>query len=202
MKLYSNSLSPNARRPRICAAELGIKLDVVELDFAKGDMQKPEYKAVNPMGKIPTLVDDDGYVLWESPAMLVYLANKYPDKGLMAADARGRAEIARWMFWNASHLESGVATVGFEKFVKPQFMGQPADEARVAAGTADWERFAPVLDAHLAGKDWICGKQLTIADICLGVTIDFAGMVGLDVAKHRNLASWIGRLRERASWKA
>jgi glutathione S-transferase len=134
--------------------------------------------------------------------MLVYLANKYPDKGLLPADARGKADVARWMFWNASHLEASVFTVAFEKVVKPMMMGQQPDEARVAAGTAEWERFAPILDAHLAGKDWLCGKQFTIADICLGATADFAGMAGLDLGKLRNITTWLGRLRERASWKA
>ncbi len=201
MKLYSNSFSPNARRPRICAAELGIKLDIVELDFQKGDWKAPAYLAKNPMGKVPTLEDDDGFLLWESPAMLVYLANKHPDKGLAPTDARGKADVARWMFWNASHLESGVMTFAFEKMVKPQFLGQPTDEARAALGLADWDRFAPVLDAQLAGKDWLCGK-FSIADIAVGVTVDFAAMVGLDVAKHRNISAWMGRLRERASWKA
>ncbi len=202
MKLYSNSFSPNARRPRVCAAELGIKLDVVEMDFGKGDPRKPEYLAINPMGKVPTLVDDDGYVLWESPAMLVYLANKHPDKGLGGTDARSRAEIARWMFWNASHLENGVFTVAFEKIVKPMMMGQQPDDARVAAGTADWTRFAPILDAHLMGKDWLLGKAFTIADICVATTVDFATMAGLDLATHKHLAAWLGRIRERASWKA
>src|SRR5204863_82664 len=74
MKLYNNSFSPNAKRIRAMANEIGVKLDIVDVDFAKGDNQKPEYLAKNPMGKIPTFEDDDGYVLWESPAALVYLA--------------------------------------------------------------------------------------------------------------------------------
>jgi glutathione S-transferase len=201
MRFYNNNFSPNAKRARVCAAEVGVKLDVVDMDFGKGDNRKAEYLAKNPMGKVPTLEDGD-YVLWESPAQLVYIAAKHPEKGLWPTDALGLAEATRWMFWNASHLEAAVFSVGFEKLVKPMMLKQPTDEAKLAAGTAEWSRFAPVLDAHLAKHDWLVGKAFTVADIALGTTVEFGVMCGLDLAPYKHLASWMGRLRERPSWKA
>ena len=79
MKLYQFSISPNAKRTRVIANELGIKLDIEELDFRKGQHKTPDYMKLNPNGKVPTLVDDDGTTVWESPATLVYLAAKQPD---------------------------------------------------------------------------------------------------------------------------
>src|SRR5262245_21356656 len=89
IKLYNSKVSPYARKVRLIAAELSLPIEKVELDFLKGDPRKPEYLAMNPNGKVPT-IDDDGFVLWESIAILKYLAEK---KGkLLPSDARGRAE--------------------------------------------------------------------------------------------------------------
>jgi glutathione S-transferase len=198
MKLYTNSFSPNCKRPRVLASELGITLSQQELDFAKGDFKKPEYLAKNPMGKVPTL-EDDGYVLWESPAMLVYLASKN-NSPLFPTDAKGRAEVFRWMFWNASHLETAIFQVAFEKLVKPM-MNQPADEAKIASGRTEWERFAPVLNAHLEGKQFIAGSNYTIADICLATTVEFSLAAGFDYERYPHLKAWFGRVTSRDAWK-
>src|SRR6202163_5125840 len=88
IKLYDSKISPYARKVRLAAAELEIPLEKIPLDFQKGEPQKPEYRAMNPNGKVPT-IDDDGFVLWESIAILKYLAGKKP--GLLPADARGVA---------------------------------------------------------------------------------------------------------------
>ena len=87
IKLYDSKVSPYARKVRLLAAELEIPIEKISLDFQKGDPQKPEYLALNPNGKVPT-IDDDGVVVWESIAILKYLAGKKP--GLLPADARGR----------------------------------------------------------------------------------------------------------------
>src|SRR5262245_66646483 len=100
MKLYNSNYSPNAKRVRVVCAELGIPVDVQEVDFAKGENRTPNYLAKNPMGKIPTF-EDENYVLWESPAILYYLAEKH--KKLLPTDLKARTEAFRWMFWSASH---------------------------------------------------------------------------------------------------
>src|SRR5262245_9159436 len=105
MKIYSNPMSPNSKRVLVCANELGLSPEVVAVDLRKGEGQAADYLARNPMGKVPTLEDDDGYVLWESPAILIYLTSRYPSRGLLPTDSRAHAEVMRWMFWNASHLE-------------------------------------------------------------------------------------------------
>jgi glutathione S-transferase len=201
MKLYNNDFSPNAKRVRVGAREAGISLETVQLDFAKGEHKAPGYLAKNPNGKVPTLEDSDGTVVWESPAILVYLAEKHPEKNLLPKDAMARTDALRWMFWNASHLEAAVFGVGFERIVKPMLLKQPTDEARVAVYLADFARFAPVLNAHLEGREWIVGQQFSIADIALGTTVEFGAMAKLDLAPYRHLGAWLGRLSARESWK-
>jgi glutathione S-transferase len=86
MKLYMNRMS-NVRRVRLTAAVLGIELEEIPLDFAKGEHKTPEYLAVNPNGSVPTLVDGD-FVLSESRAIMQYLASKQPDSGLLRSDPK------------------------------------------------------------------------------------------------------------------
>jgi glutathione S-transferase len=200
MKLYNNKLSTNCKRVRVVANELGINLNLIELDFMKGENKTPQYLAKNPMGKIPTFEDDDGYTLWESTAIITYLASKNPQKNLIPTDAKGRAEIARWTHWNANHFEAAVHGVMYEKMIKPMFGGE-ADATRVEEHSKDYERFAPILNAALEGKTWLVGDHISIADISLGVIVEAAQAVGLDVTKFSHIKSWYGRLSERDSWK-
>ncbi len=202
MKLYGNNVSPSVKRVRVLANELNINIEKVDLDFTKGDLKTPEYLAINPMGKIPTLTDDNGLVLWESPAILSYLAAKH-NSPLLPKDAVDNANTLRWMFWNASHFENAVFAVAFEQFVKPTFLNAQPDQARVAAAQADWNRFAPVLNAQLEGKTWVLGNNFSIADICLGTTTEFSVIpqVGFNYAQFTHINAWLGRLQTRDTWK-
>jgi glutathione S-transferase len=201
MKLYQDNgnFSPNAKRVRVACYEVGAPLEIIPMDYMKGDWSKPEYVAKNPMGKVPT-VEDDGYVIWESPAILFHIASKYGDRGLIPNDTRGKTEMMRWLFWNASHLEPSVFAIAFEKLLKPT-MNQPTDNARVESSTKDWERYAPILNAQLEGKPWILGDNLSIVDIAIGTTVEFATMSGLELKKHLHLAAWYGRITSRDAWK-
>src|SRR5262249_42742787 len=153
-------------------------VEIVPMDFTKGEWSRPEYLAKNPMGKVPTL-EDDGYVLWESPAILFHVASKYPERRLAPTDTLGITEMLPWFCWNAGHLDASVFAVALEKMFKPM-RNQPIDNARVESSTKEWERFAPVLNAHLEGKEWILGN-FSIVDIAFGPTIELAGACGLGV---------------------
>jgi len=104
MKLYGFAGSPRTWKVRALAAHLGIPLEYENLDFAKGDNRTPKYLALNPAGRTPTLVDGD-FVLWESDAIMQYLASKKPNT-LWPDDARTRADIMRWQNWQSAHWGS------------------------------------------------------------------------------------------------
>ena len=197
MQLYQFPLSPNCKRVRVMAAELGIELEVKNLDFRTGDAKAPAYLALNPMGKVPTLVDGD-FVLWESPAILTYLARKHGK--LLPDDARGLAETVRWTTWHARHLDPAVGTVVFERLLKVMQGGQP-DPRRVDDAAHEIARYAPVLDHQLAGREWIIGA-FTIADISIGTSIEVGAMAKVDWSAYPNVTAWFERLRARPSWKA
>jgi glutathione S-transferase len=200
MKLYFNAFSPNARRARIAATEFGVNVTITDVDFAKGENRGPGYLAKNPMGKVPVLEEDDGWMLWESPAILCYWANKHPEKNLLPKQPREYADVMRWMFWYAAHLDSALYGLAVEKVIKPM-QKLPTNDARVAAYTEEWNRFAPILNAHLEGKTYVAADTFTIADLHLAPGIDVAPMVGLDLKPYTHLGAWLSRVQARPSWK-
>lgn len=197
MDLYQSNLSPNAKRVRVIAAELGIQLNFKNLDLMKGEGRTPEYLAKNPMGKVPTLVDGD-LVLWESPAILVYLAQKHGK--LIGKDPRTLADQVKWLTWNASHFEQPALGVAFERMFKPM-MGAEPNQAKIDSCLKDLERYAPVLDKHLAGRTWI-SDEFSLVDIAIGTSVEM-GLAGqVDFSAREHLTRWFGRVRERPSWQA
>lgn len=201
LKLYTNPISPNAKRINILAAELGLELEAQTVDFAAGDNRAPDFLAKNPNGKVP-VVEIDGRALWESPAILYEIASRYPQSGLVPEDLAERSEMLRWMFWNASHFQPAILAVAFERWIKPELLGQEGDAARAEEHTRHFERFAKVLDGRLEGRRWLLGEQFTIADIAVGTGVGAAGPAQLSLEPYADLTAWFGRLAERPSWNA
>lgn len=199
-KLYFNGLSPNSKRVRVIGNELGVNFESISLDFATGANKKPEFLAKNPNGKVPVVEFDDGYTLWESPAILFYFANKYPNAKLWPTDLRAQTDVFRWTAWNASHFEPAINAVATEKLIKPMF-NQPADDSRIKWGQDQWERFTPVFNTWLEGKNYVCGENYTFADICIGTNIEVSLACGFDYAKYPYVKTWWNRVSERDAWK-
>lgn len=198
MKLYDFAFSPNCRKVRAVAYELGIPFETSHVDLPKGAARTPGYLAVNPNGRVPALVDD-GFVLWESIAIMRYLSAQ---KGgaLVPKDLRGQAEVDRWLAWQLAHLGPAMSKVAFERIVK-KLTGQGApDEAAIAAGTAEWEKLTALLDASLDGKEYVAGP-LSLADFALASHYSLAGMCGLDLAPHARVNAWLSRVLARDSMK-
>jgi glutathione S-transferase len=192
--------SNNCRRVNATVAHLGLAVELVEPNMMAGDLKKPEFLALNPNGKVPTLVDGD-FVLWESRAIMQYLASTKPGNELWPNDARRQADIARWQFWEASHLSHGTGPYAFEKLFKPMFLKQQADPTALAAAEKSFHQFAPVLNAQLEGKDFILGK-LTLADFSVGGCFSYAEPAGLPWDDYKHIRAWWARLCEVPAWKS
>jgi glutathione S-transferase len=198
--LYDMQDSPHARKVRLLAAELGIKLDCVSRDPRTGETRSPDYLALNPNGKVPTL-KDDGFVLWESPAILKYLAAKQPERGLGGKDAKQAALIDQWLFWWGCGPEAAIDTLAWEILIKPKVLNQPGNDPGIVADAhMRIDRFLPVLDQQLADRDYIIGP-LSIADFAIGPRFDRAPTVlKFDIAPYRHIAAWLARLRAKPYW--
>src|SRR5499425_3675414 len=152
IELYVFPPSPRAFKVMAVATYLGIEPTLHALDLIKGDQKSPQYAALNPNMRMPTLKDGD-YVLWESNAILQYLAAKRPESGLLPPDEKGRLDVTRWQFWDLAHWDPACETLLFENFIKSVVLkaGEP-DPAALAKGMERFHRHAKVLDGQLRGK--------------------------------------------------
>jgi glutathione S-transferase len=199
MKLYFHPLSGHSRRVLLVAAHLGLELERVVVDLTAGEQRGEAHRQRNPNRLVPVL-DDDGFLLWESRAIMQYLAEKTPSQTLLPADARGRADVNRWLFWCSAHLAPAAALLVRERFVK-SLSGEPPDAALEKQGEVLFERHAPILDAHLAGKTWVAQNQLTLADFSLAAGFALAGPARLPIADYAHLRAWLGRVQELDAWQ-
>jgi glutathione S-transferase len=175
IEIYAVPPSPRAFKAIAVANHLGLDVTIRPLDFFKGEHKTPEYAALNPNMLMPTLKDGD-FVLWESNAIMQYLAGKKPQSGLLPTDERGRLDVTRWQFWDLAHWDPAVAALLIETFVKPKILGSnDIDEAAIVRGTEQFNRAAAVLDGHLKGRNYIVGDALTLADFAIGAPLNYAG---------------------------
>jgi glutathione S-transferase len=190
MKLYVLPPSPRALKVIALKNHLGLDCEMHFVDLGKDDHLKPGYELLNPNRKMPVL-EDDGFMLWESNAILQYLAAKRPDAGLWPADPRRQADVLRWMFWESAHWDQqACGAVGFEKVSKMVLRLGPPDCARIADGEREFCRFAAVLNGHLKGRKWLVGDAVSIADFSIGAWIPSAHLLQLPIARYPEIVRW------------
>jgi glutathione S-transferase len=202
MKLFQSIYSQHARKIRVFAREVGLEIQEIDVDLGKGASRMPEYLAKNPNGKVPVL-DHDGFMLWESNAILTYLADVAPGgTKLYPEDKKLRADVNRWLFWENAHFNQATLTLSWERMAKPIFRKEEPDAALVAHGEALLKRYAPVLNAALEGKSFVTANdQLSLADIALSCQLMYRGPAGIDLAPYKNIQAWIDRMEARESMK-
>jgi glutathione S-transferase len=174
MKLYE---FPPTRsiRPRWMLQELQVPFESVWVNLIKGEHRNREFLKLNPAGKVPVLVDGD-LVLNESVAIVLYLAEKYPEKGFLPTDAKGRAEVDRWLLFTVTELEQPLWRIAKHTSVLPEARRIPGD---VVLAREDFRDMVPVIEAHLAGHEFVCGDRVTAADFVLAYTLDWANETSL-----------------------
>lgn len=198
MKLYDADLSPNCVRVRAVSHELGLDLDLVDVDLRKA--RPAELLALNPNGKVPVFVDDDGFSLFESRAINVFLASKRPERDLYPSDPKRRALVDQWSYWHALQLGPPVQLLAFQRVLKPKFGMGPADEAVVKEKLAEVEKNLPVLEWGLRGKEWLAGA-LSLADFAVAASFYLRKPAQLSLAATPNVEAWLERVEALPSWQ-
>jgi glutathione S-transferase len=200
MKLYGFPPSPNTWKVRAVAAHLGLPLELQLIDLTKGQQRTPDYLALNPSGRTPTLVDGD-FVLGESTAITQYLADRTPNT-LWPSDARGRADIVRWQCWQLAHWGSEACQpLIFQRLVKKLLnLGAP-DVAAVEKATEAFNREAILLDAHLGKQGYLVGNAVTLADFSAVAPLFYTKEAELPVAPYAHLRDWFARVSALPAWR-
>jgi glutathione S-transferase len=201
MKLYL--FPPSGRVVGIVALmkHLALAIEIKPIDLGRGDQLAPGYVSLNPNMKMPTLEDDD-IVLWESNAILFYMASKRPDSGMWPSDPKGQADVLRWLLWESAHWDSeSIGMVAYEKASKSVLdRGQP-EQAFIARGEQNFLRFATVLNESLKGKKWLVGDRLTIADFSVAGLIPTAERFELSIESFPDIRRWYAGVAGLPGWR-
>ena len=201
MKLYYHPASPFVRKVLLTAELLGIELEKQIVELFAGAGQSPDYLRVNPQGKVPTLVDGD-FTLWESNAIVQYLAALAPASPLLPSDTRSRADILRWQFWESSNWAPACAVYINENVLKPMLGRGEADPAELKKADEKFHRFANVLDSHLSAHPWLVGDALTLADLSVAPVLMYAGPGKYPLDGYPHIAAWFGKIQQLPAWIA
>ena len=198
MKLYGFPPSPNTWKVRAVAAQLGIPLDLELVDLTKP--RTPDYLALNPTGRTPTLVDGD-FTLSESNAIMQYLANR-ASSTLWPDDARTRADITRWQSWQLAHWGGECCQpLIVQRLVKKLLNLGPPDDAIVAKSTEAFNREARMLDAHLSTHRYLVGNTITLADFAVAAPLFYTEEGELPLAPYSHVRDWFARVSALPAWR-
>lgn len=193
--------SPRALKVLAVANHLGIDYSQRMVDLVKGEQKAPQYAALNPNMRMPTLKDGD-YVLWESSAILQYLALKQPEAGLLPADERGRLDVTRWQFWDVAHWDPACATFIFEYIAKPLVLGiNEPDMTALEKGAEQFHRIAKVLDGQLRGRSFVTGDKLTIVDFSIAAPLVYAEKAHLPLGDYGEIRRWYDTVSALPAWQ-
>ncbi len=189
---------PQSRALRVLwmARELEIPHQNVQVHFAKA-RESGELVKANPNARIPA-IDDNGFNLYESMAINLYLASKYgAGKDIMPAGIEDEARTIQWSFWVMTEIEKPVLTIMLNTVGM-----RPSDAATIAELTKDLDRPLKVLEAELSGKDWILGDKFTVADLNVASVMVWAKTAKLDMAAYPRVADWLSRCMARPAFRA
>ena len=176
MKLHSFFITPNNRKVEAFIKHFDLPVEIHQVSFKDNETKTDEYFAINPMRRVPALVDGD-FNLWESNAILTYLATKFPETNMLPTDMKGRADADRWLHWQSCHL-------------------MPAMGALKQADEKDLTTLNPLLDVlevQLKDKDYILG-ELSVCDFAIASYLITKLGRQLDYSQTPNVAAWRDRV--------
>jgi glutathione S-transferase len=174
MKLYEFGPT-RGLRVRWALQEIGAPFESIVVNLNQGQHREAEYLQVNPAGKLPAFIDGD-LVLTESAAIVLYLAEKYPQKRLLPDTPRARAEHNRWLLFTVTELEQPLWRIARHTFIYPEAERLEAD---AAIARREFREMAAVMEAHMRGREFVMGDHVTVADFVLAYTLDWANEEGL-----------------------
>ncbi len=187
LKVYVHPLSAPSNKVLFGLNAMNLEFESVLVDLAKGEQASASFKKLNPFGKVPAL-DDAGFILYESGAILSYLARREKSV-LYPSTYQERAKVDQWCHFSSEMVQSALQRVFFNRVLAPG-MGAPVDEAGIQLGLRNLNAYLPTIDTHLKQSRFLCGDRLTLADITLASVLDPIEVSNIDIAAHEALDHW------------
>jgi glutathione S-transferase len=194
--LYTAPLSGNGRKVHMFLEEGGAEYQLLRMDLLKGEQKRPEYLKLNPNGKVPTLVDGD-FVLWESNAILLYLAEKFPAANLLPTHPQDRARAFQWLLFEQTTFRPPLSLLMRQTRFTP---AERQDKQAIEQAWSEVQANMSILQNTLSGRDYI-GRTFSVADIAVLPYIYLATDLGTDLAAWPAVAAYYQRLSARPSWQ-
>jgi glutathione S-transferase len=198
LRIWGRTSSSNVMKVLWLAEELAIPYERIDAGGAFGRTRDPDYLAKNPNALVPTIEEDDGFTLWESNSILRYLARRHgKGSAICPADPRAAADMERWMDWQLSALNPPMTTIFFTyvRIPEPERDYAAAGKARDAAA-ALWA----MVEARLGADGFLCGKDLTLADVALGPYLHRWFALPIERPSMPKLEAWYKRLAARPGY--
>jgi glutathione S-transferase len=200
LKLFVFPPSPRAFKVLLAAQQFDLEYELCAVDLTKGGQRAPAFLALNPNGRMPVL-DDDGFVLWESNAIVEYLASKAGTGSWLPREPRERLALTKWLYWECNHWDPACSIFVFERLVKPFFGLGETSEAEIARAETLFHRLAGVLNGELDRHRYVAGDALTIADLSIGAALSVAERVNYPLENYRAIQRWQADLKGLPAWK-
>ncbi|WP_434648563.1 glutathione S-transferase family protein [Pseudomonas sp. D1-2] len=198
LKIWGRKNSSNVRKALWCAEELGLAYEAIDAGGAFGVVDTPQYRAKNPNGRVPML-EDEGFVLWESNTIVRYLAARhasgsawYPD------DVQARAKAEKWMDWTTSSFAAPFRTIFWGVLRTPP---EQQDWVAIKAAIKECDDLLAMVDQALAEQPYLGGEEIGMGDIPLGSFIYAWFEMPIERAALPNLQAWYARLRQRPAYQ-
>ena len=193
LRILGRLSSINVQKVVWCADELGLKYERTDVGGSFGGNKSADYLALNPNGLVPT-IDEDGFILYESNAIVRYLAGRYSKGTLWPEDPRRRADVDRWMEWLSTSLVPAMRDAFWQLVRTPE---EKRDRAAIEKSRGDSERLVGILDAHLAKREFMTDNGFTAADIVVGCAAHRWLNLPLERTPRPNVERWYAALRAR-----
>jgi glutathione S-transferase len=198
LKIWGRKNSSNVRKALWAAEELGLAYQAIDAGGAFGVVDTPEYRAMNPNGRVP-VIEDDGLVLWESNAIVRYLLARHaPDSAWYPADPRTRATADKWMDWTSSSFAGPFRTVFWGVLRTP---AEKQDWAAINAAIKECDELLNMADHALISQPYLSGNDIGMGDIPLGSFIYAWFEMPIERAPQPHLQAWYERLKQRPAYQ-
>ena len=187
LRIYGNKLSVPSNRVMMAVNAMELAHEYIQLDLRQGEQKSPEHLKRHPAGKVPA-IDDDGFTLFESGAIVKYLCSKHVSD-YYPTELQKQAVVEQWCDFVVSHVQAAMNRVLFNKVIAPRFALE-VDERSMQTGYEFLAQSLPVLEEQLGKTNYLASEQLTIADFYLLSALDPAEAVELDLTQYPRLEAW------------
>jgi glutathione S-transferase len=201
--LHGSPHSPNSRKVHWALEEMGAPYTYKPVNLAAREQKSPDFLRLNPNGRVPVIVDgegDNGFILYESNAILWYLADKFGRGNIVPEDVAERALIDQWMWWQASDLAPATSRPWVMKVSKSR-SGQTFDEEKHRHMVQAAASPLLLLDQHLTGRQFVVAERFTIADIALSEFFGLCSEAGIPLGDVPHVNAWFARLADRPAFQ-